>query len=186
MHCHSVDGAGLAAAHLETTFRDHALDKHTVCLDGERLQKVHSAKCPRPCSTRHLEVSRTREDDAALHDVVGDEGVQRTRGGRLEDDAVARRRRQAALRKGVRLVAPPEGVSTIQQRWCWTACNWRARHVGLRGPRLEAAARRAKSRADPLGARRAKRKRCRRVGNAANAALLTAAPNRNHRVRDRA
>ena len=65
---------------------------------NERLQEVHTMQCRRCCCTRHLEVAHAREDDAALHDVVGDEGMKRTGGGRAEDDAAVRRG-QSVLRE---------------------------------------------------------------------------------------
>ena len=81
MHCCSPDGVGLAAAHLEAAVRDRALDEQAGRLDRERLQKVHATQCRRRCCTRHLEVARAREDDAALHDVVGDEFDEAIGGG---------------------------------------------------------------------------------------------------------
>ena len=85
-----LNGFGLAAANLEAAVRDCALDEQIGRLDGERLKEEDATKsCP--CRrTRHLEVARAREDDAALHDVVGDEGVKRARSRRAEDDAAVR------------------------------------------------------------------------------------------------
>ena len=100
-----LNGVGLAAVDLEAAIRDRALDELTRRLDGKRLQEEDTAQTCRCRRTRHLEVARAREDDAALHDVVGDEGVKRTGGGRAQDDAAVRRG-QAALRKWVWLVAP--------------------------------------------------------------------------------
>ena len=77
---------GLAAANLEAAVRDGALDEQIGRLDGERLHKVHATQSCCRRRTRHLEVARARKDDAALHDVVGDEGVKRARGRRAEDN----------------------------------------------------------------------------------------------------
>ena len=85
-----LNGVGLATANLEVAVRDCAIDEQIGRLHGERLQKVHATQCCRGCRTRHLEVARAREDDAALHDVVGDEGVKRARSRRAEDDAAVR------------------------------------------------------------------------------------------------
>ena len=72
VHClRGLDGIGLATANLEAAVRDCALDEQIGRLHDERLQKVHATQCCRGCRTRHLEVARAREDDAALHDVVG-------------------------------------------------------------------------------------------------------------------
>ena len=95
-----LDGVGLAAVDLEEAVRERALDQQTGRLDGKRLQEEDAAQTCRCRRMRHLEVACAREDDAALHDVVGDEGMKRTGGGRAEDDAAVRRG-QAALRKWV-------------------------------------------------------------------------------------
>ena len=88
MHRRGLGGVRLAAAHLEAAVRDRDLDEETGRLDGERQQQVHAKQSRRSDrSTRHLEVARAREDDAALHDVVGNERVQRARGGRLDNSA---------------------------------------------------------------------------------------------------
>ena len=71
-----IEGIRLGAAHLEAAVRDCTLDHKTGCLDGKWQQKVDIMQCHRADrSTRHLKVARAREDDAALHDVVGDESV---------------------------------------------------------------------------------------------------------------
>jgi hypothetical protein len=76
----------LAAAHLDAAVGQRVLDEQIRYLDGKRLKEVHATQCSCSYCTCHLEVARTREDDAALHNVVGHEGVQRSRSGRAEDD----------------------------------------------------------------------------------------------------
>ena len=136
----------LAAAHLEAAVERRALDEQPGRLDGERLQEEDARAAPRAqrrraaARARDLEVARAREDDAALHDVVGDERVQRARGGRAEDDAApptsgtrrctkgcggsrhgkARRRRytSGAQRERVCQVAPARARAAPRARSC--------------------------------------------------------------------
>ena len=76
VHCRGLDSVRLAAAHLEAAVRDRALDEQARCLEGERLQEVHAVQARRAeRRTRHLEVARAGEDDAAVHDVVVDDRV---------------------------------------------------------------------------------------------------------------
>ena len=110
----------LAAAHLEPTIAHRALDEQAGRLDGERLQEEHAAQrsCARRRSAaRQLEVADAGEDDAALHDVVGDEGVERARGGRAEEGGAVGGG-QAALHEGVRRLTPREGAPMVQE-WRW-------------------------------------------------------------------
>ena len=72
MHRRALDGISLAAAHLKAAFSECALDEQAGRLDGEWLQEVNATQRRRRCSSRHLEVAGAWEDDAALHDVVGD------------------------------------------------------------------------------------------------------------------
>ena len=77
----------LASAHLEAPVAHHlALDEQPGRLGREWLQKVHPTQHRRSRCTRQLKVAHAREDGAAMHDVVGDERVQRARSGRVEDD----------------------------------------------------------------------------------------------------
>ena len=74
----------IAAAHLEAVAAHHALDDHLRRFDGKRLQEEDRAQ--RWCAwmrgrSGELQVGGAGEDDAALHDVVGDQGVQWPRGG---------------------------------------------------------------------------------------------------------
>ena len=99
VHCpRGLHSVGLAAGHLKAAVRDRALNQQTRRLDGKRLQEEDAMQCRRRCSTRHLEVARAREDDAALHDVVGDEGVKQACGGGAEYDICVQTGR-TALRK---------------------------------------------------------------------------------------
>ena len=83
--------AKCAAAHLEgVVASDLALHLNVRCLHQQRLQEEDTAQrhdllAHRRCCARELEVARAWEDDAAMHDVVGDEGVQRTRSRRAEE-----------------------------------------------------------------------------------------------------
>ena len=71
-----------AAAHLEAPVRHRAFNEQCP-LDGKRHQEVHALQRRRARRRpRHLEVARAREEDAAVHDVVGDERAQRARSGR--------------------------------------------------------------------------------------------------------
>jgi hypothetical protein len=85
-----LNGLGLATANLEAAVKDRALDQQIGRLDGERLKEEDAVQCRSGSSTRHLEVPRAREDDAALHDVVSHDGVKLACGGRTEDDAAVR------------------------------------------------------------------------------------------------
>ena len=78
----------LDTAHLKVPITTHlTLDDQPTDLDGQWLHEEDAAQGRLALGrrARHLEVAGAWEDDAALHDVVGDEGVQRTRGGRAED-----------------------------------------------------------------------------------------------------
>ena len=85
-----LNGLGLATANLEAAVKDRALDEQIGRLDGERLKEEDAVQCRSESSTRHLEVPRAWEDDAALHDVVSHDGVKLAFGGRTEDNAAVR------------------------------------------------------------------------------------------------
>jgi hypothetical protein len=75
----------LAATHLEAAVAHFAFDEQIRRLDSKWLQEVHTTQCCRSCCPSHLEVARAWEDDAALHHVVSNEGVQRARSRRAKD-----------------------------------------------------------------------------------------------------
>ena len=98
---HRVHGArataSLAAAHLEVAVADGALHAQPGSLHRERLQEEGAAQrrpargggCRahrRPCC---LEIARSREDDAILHHVVGNQQAQGTMRSRTKDGAAA-------------------------------------------------------------------------------------------------
>ena len=67
----------LAVAHLKAPIRHRALDVQANSLHLKRLQEEHALRGCSCRSARQLEIARTREDHAALHDVIGNQGVQR-------------------------------------------------------------------------------------------------------------
>ena len=175
-----LHGLGLATANLEAAVKDRALDEQIRRLDGERLKEEDAVQCRTDSSTRHLEVRRAWEDDAALHDVVGHDGVKLACGGRAEDDTAVRRG-QSVPRQRVRRVAPREQASTVPEQRHRAAFEIRAPRVRFRAPCQDCPAGR-------LGAPRAKSERLRRVRGATKGERLaiTTASKREHRVRDRA
>ena len=95
----------VAAAHLEAVAAHHALDDHLRRLDGERLQEEDRAqRCTAWSGGRsgELQVAGAGEDDAAVHDVVGDQGVQWPRGERAEGTKQRIRERHELLGERVR------------------------------------------------------------------------------------
>ena len=71
-----------AATHLEVPVDQSALNQQPGCYDDEWLHKEDDTQ-RRVCRGRsacELEITRSRENDTALHDMVDDEGVKRARG----------------------------------------------------------------------------------------------------------
>ena len=78
VHRRALNGVGLAAAHLKAALRDRAFHHQGRRLHCEWLQEEDAVQRLGSCrSAAKLEVPRAREDDAALHDVVGNERMQR-------------------------------------------------------------------------------------------------------------
>ena len=71
VHRRILQGIDLATAHLEAPTRCRALDEQAGCLQGEWLQELHIEESRCASRSRHLEIARAWEDDASLHDVVG-------------------------------------------------------------------------------------------------------------------
>ena len=76
----------LAAAYRKLTAAHNAFDVQARQIDDKRLQEEDALQCRRlrACrcaqrSTARLEVTRAREDDARLHDVICNDGLQQTR-----------------------------------------------------------------------------------------------------------
>jgi hypothetical protein len=90
------------APHIKPAFCHYALEDKFWDLHHEWLQEENTVDPDfrRHGSARHLQVARAREDDATVHDVVGDEGLQRTSDRRTED-IHATRGRQTLLRHGM-------------------------------------------------------------------------------------
>ena len=69
----------LATAHLEVAIGYHTLHQQLVRFNGKRLHEVDAVQRGSRCRCpRHLEIPGARKDDAALHNVIGDEGVDCT------------------------------------------------------------------------------------------------------------
>ena len=81
VHRRVLNGGGIATAYLEAAVREHALNERLDRIDSQGLQEVRAVQGLRPSRTRHPEVARAGEDDVAVHDMVGDEGVHHTRSG---------------------------------------------------------------------------------------------------------
>ena len=76
-HLHGPERISLAAAHLKAAVSDRTFDEQPRRLDGERLQEVHGMQSRCRCSSRHFKVAGAREDDVALHNMVGNESMKR-------------------------------------------------------------------------------------------------------------
>ena len=81
----------LATVHLEAAVRQGTLEGRRERVERERLQEEDAAqRCGHGHrGARHLEVAGAREDGAAQHDMVCDEGVHSASSGRVEPNSIA-------------------------------------------------------------------------------------------------
>eukprot|EP00964_Phaeocystis_antarctica_P008642 scaffold4673_cov63-Phaeocystis_antarctica.AAC.2 len=128
-----------AAAHLErAALKQRALHpRRAPLLQHQRLQEEHAtqrrARCrgrshDGACRARRLDVSRTRDDDAPTHDMVGHQRVQRAGHGRTEEGRAARGSQQSMLQQRVGRLGPQEGATAEAERRAAAHSSCRLRH----------------------------------------------------------